>query len=81
MLTRVKVQLDAAEEAYFNALSSGVVKDYKVNTGQTIIEVEVSDIGSLRKIRDNLSAEYNERCGIYNGTNVMVMRDASTTGR
>lgn len=73
--------LDAAEEAYFNALNGGAIKDYKVNTGQTVIEVEVSDIGSLRKIRDNLAAEYNERCQIYNGTNVMVMRDASTTGR
>lgn len=79
-LKEVKVMLDAAKNAYYNAISGGAVKDYKVNTGQTVIEVEVDSIASIRKIYENLQREYNELCAIYTGGNIMVMRDAGIIG-
>jgi len=80
-LKRIKVILDATEEAMFNAAIGGAVKSYKVNTGQTVIDVEASDLAQLKRQHRDLFALYNELCGIYSGSNVMVIRDGSTQGR
>lgn len=80
-LARVKVLLGSMENAMFDMASGGGVKSYRVNTGQTVIDVEVSDLSSLRIQYRELLALYNELCGIYSGGNVMVMRDATTSMR
>lgn len=78
-LKRMKALLDATEEALFNSASTGSVDRYKVNTGQTIIEVEGSSTSELMSQYKTYLAFYNELCGIYGGGNVMVFRDASTS--
>ena len=80
-LKKVKALLDAMEEAMFNMAAGGAVKNYRVDTGQTIISVEVSDLSTMKNQYRELFALYNELCGIYGGTNVMVMRDATTAMR
>jgi len=77
----IKALLDATEEAIFNSAVQGGVQKYKVNTGQTIIEVETGSTDQLRKQWRDLNALYTELCGLISGNNVMVMRDASTTTR
>lgn len=77
-LKKIKALLDATEEALFNNAAGGAIKTYRVNTGQTVIDVEVGDINSLMRQYKELSALYNELCGIYSGGNVMAFRDAST---
>ena len=78
-LARMKALLDATEEAMFNSVLGGGVTRYKVNTGQTIIEVESSSTTELRKQWSDLLAFYNELCQKYSGSNVMVMRPARTS--
>lgn len=80
-ITKVKVLLDATENALFNAASSGGVTSYRVNTGQTDIKVESVNISQLTRQFRDLFGLYNELCGIAGGSNVMVMRDASTLRR
>ena len=80
-LKAIKALLDATEEAMFNNALQGGVSKYKVNTGQTIIEVESDSLTELRKQWLDLQAFYNEMCGLLKGTNVHVMRDASTNSR
>lgn len=80
-LKQLKALLDATETAMFNSAAGGGVTRYKINTGQTQIEVESSNVESLRKQWLSLQALYNEMYGIYSGSNVMVMRDSGAIGR
>ncbi len=80
-LRRLKALIDAVNSALFNYASGGGVIRYKVNTGQTQIEVECGSLSELRAQRRELYAEYNELYGIYTGGNVMVARDAATNRR
>lgn len=80
-LKKIKVLLDATEEALFNAAAGGDLKSYKVDTGQTVITVEAQNVTSLTKRWRDLSALYNEMCGILTGSNVMVIRDGNTQRR
>lgn len=77
----VKTQLIAMENAMFDNISKGGVREYKVDTGQTVIEVKVASLATLTRQYKDLSAWYNEMCGLRSGSNIMVMRDASTTSR
>jgi hypothetical protein len=80
-LSRIKALLDATETALFNSAVGGGVTRYKINTGQTQIEVESDSVSTLRLQWRELYATYNEMYGIIYGTNVMVARDASTVWR
>ena len=80
-IIRVKVQLAAIEEALFNSAGQGGVIKYKVDTGQTRIEVEVSSVSQLRNSYRDFTALYNELCGLRSGSNVMAIRDGGTLRR
>ena len=80
-LKQIKALLDATETAMFTSAAGGAVTKYKINSGQTVIEVESSNLSSLRQQWTSLMSIYNEMYAIYAGTNVMVARDASTIGR
>lgn len=74
----LKKILEETELALINNSMKGGVISYQINTGQTIINVKQSSIAELTKAYKNLKALYNELCGIESGTNIMVMRDASS---
>lgn len=80
-LKKIKAILDATETALFNSAAGGGVIRYKINTGQTQIEVECGSLSELRTQWRQLYATYNELYGIYTGGNVMVARDAATNRR
>jgi molybdenum cofactor biosynthesis enzyme MoaA len=79
-LRRIKVHLDAVDQAIFDYIEKGGVSRYKVDTGQTVTEVEVTSLAQLRKSQKELMAWYNELQGLLNGTNIMIHRDARTIG-
>ena len=77
----IKALLDATEEQMFNSALGGGVERYKVNTGQTVIEIESASTTEIRKQWLDLQAFYNELCGRLSGNNVMVFRSASANSR
>jgi len=74
----LKKMLEETELAMINNAGKGGIISYQINTGQTVINVKQASMDELVEAYRSLKALYNEICGIENGTNVMVMRDASS---